>query len=161
VLNPDSEFRLMLLSFREHYGRWVAFDETKPLETLLSTIRKSPLLLCACCLIAVRHTTQEAAAKVAPQLFDRARSQLSTALLVSPQPIEFFQAALVLCMWSTTVGQVPLSIDSWLLSGFAIQHCLSSDLFDSTTSKGRFLSTNKLNLDNWCLWNHLCLVHLQ
>jgi hypothetical protein len=136
-------------------------DVLSPPKILFATIRKSPLLLCACCLIAVRHTTQEAASNLAPQLFDRAKEQLSKALLTTPQAVEFFQACIILCMWSTTVGQVPLSIDSWLLSGFALQHCNGTHLFDPITSSARSASHSKRNLDNWCLWNHLCLGHLQ
>jgi hypothetical protein len=131
-------------------------------ENLLSTMRKSPLLLCACCLIAVRHTTQELAARLAPQFFEKAKAHLSTALLVSPQSIEFFRASLILCMWSTTVGQTPLSIDSWMLSGFALQHCLSSSLFDPfMVRKSNNTKQNKENFNVRCIWNHLCLVHLQ
>jgi hypothetical protein len=139
----------------------VTIDPLSSSDTVLAIVRRSPLLLCACCLIAVRHTTQAAAATLAPQLFDRAREQLSKALLKTPQPVEFFQACIILCMWSTTVGQVPLSIDSWLLSGFALQHCSGTSLFDPITSTARSVSHSKRNLDNWCLWNHLCLVHLQ
>jgi hypothetical protein len=130
-------------------------------DALLATVRKSPLLLCACCLIAVRHTRQEVAARLAPKLFDKARAHISAALLTTPQPVEFFQAAIILCMWSTTVGQVPLSIDSWLLSGFAIQHCLSTNLFNPISSSTHPTAHSKKNLENWRLWNHLCLAHLQ
>ncbi|KAL3474626.1 hypothetical protein BJX99DRAFT_271582 [Aspergillus californicus] len=145
--------------FSEHYGRWVLFDADEDPHDLLALVRKSPLLFCACCLIAVRHTSQELAANLAPKLYETARSLVQSALLISPQPIEFFQAALVLCMWSTTVGQVPLSIDSWLLSGFALQHCQSSSLF-SIISPGTTPRLGKDELSRWFLWNHLCLVHL-
>jgi hypothetical protein len=147
--------------FQEHYGRWVAFDEDIAPEALLQSIRASDLLLCACCLIAVRHTTQDLAARLAPVLFDRARTHLALALLTTPQSIDFFQAALILCMWSTTVGQTPLSIDSWLLSGFAIQHCLTSGHFDAVLgTQSNFRSPHKL-LVRWSVWNHLCVAHLQ
>jgi hypothetical protein len=112
-------------------------------------------------LIAVRHTTQELALRLAPQLFERAKALISTTLLTVPQSMEFFQASLILSMWSTTVGQVPLSIDSWLLSGFALQHCLSSRLFEHIARAGHPSSCTKRELDQWCIWNHLCLVHLQ
>lgn len=65
-------------------------------------------------------------------------------------------------MWSTTVGQVPLGIDSWLLSGFSLQHGQSSPLFDAVHDDETAPATqlSKTALDDWCLWNHLCLVHL-
>lgn len=98
---------------------------------------------------------------LAPKLYEHARSLASTTLLVAPQPIEFFQAALILSMWSTTVGQVPLSIDSWLLSGFALQHSQSSPLFTVVTTQSH--PPNRLDeatMDRCYLWNHLCLAHM-
>ncbi len=151
---------MSMTRFHEHYGRWVSFDGLSSSEALFKNVRRSPLLLSSCCLIAVRHTSQDKASRLAPELFDRSKSLLSTALLSSPQTVEFFQAALVLSMWSTTVGQVPLSIDSWLVSGFAIQHCLSSDLFAPVLDERSSPST-KRELELLGLWNHLCLVHLQ
>ncbi|KAL4787342.1 hypothetical protein BJX76DRAFT_345621 [Aspergillus varians] len=160
LVPPDLALNLMYI-FSEHYGRWVLFDPEEDAHTLLTQVRKSPLLFCACCLIAVRHTSQDVAGTLAPKLYDSARSLVQSALLISPQPIEFFQAALVLCMWSTTVGQVPLSIDSWLLSGFALQHCQSSSLFSEVVKPSPATpGLDKGTLSRWFLWNHICLVHL-
>jgi len=91
-----------------------------------------------------------------------AKSLLSAGLLDVPQGMEFFQAAVILSMWSTTIGQTPLSVDSWLLSGFALQHSLASEVFASVTGgKGEQGSLGRGELERWCVWNHLCLVHLQ
>ena len=149
----------MVRIFHQHYGRWVCFDPLMSSNAVLDKAKQSPLLLCACCLIAVRHTNQELAARLAPALFEKAKALLSIALLTSPQTIDFFQAAIVLSMWSTTVGQVPLSIDSWLLSGFAVQHCVSSDLFDPILN-GQEPPRTKQDLELFCLWSHIALVHL-
>jgi len=92
--------------FHEHYGRWLAFDSLASSDVLLKDVRKSSLLLSSCCLIAVRHTNQDLALRLGPVLFEKAKSLLSAALLTNPQTVDFFQAALILCMWSTTVGQV-------------------------------------------------------
>jgi hypothetical protein len=154
-------FILTGIRFSDHYGRWVYFNTKSSSGNLLAEVRKSPLLLCACCLIAIRHTSQEAASRLAPQLFKEASTLLSNALLVVPQSIYFFQAALILSQWSTTIGEVPLSIDSWLLSGFALQHCFSTNLFEHVMSKSKPSLLSRLELDRWCIWNHLCLVHLQ
>ncbi|KAL4869466.1 hypothetical protein BDV12DRAFT_82031 [Aspergillus spectabilis] len=160
LVPPDLALNLLSI-FLEHYGRWVLFDPDEDIHELLGRVRKSPLLFCACCLIAVRHTSQHLAASLAPKLYETARSLVQSALLISSQPIEFFQAAIVLCMWSTTVGQVPLSIDSWLLSGFALQHCQSSPLFSAILNPSSGTSgADRSTLDRWFLWNHLCLVHL-
>ncbi|KAE8142984.1 hypothetical protein BDV38DRAFT_293463 [Aspergillus pseudotamarii] len=160
LISTDLAINLMTI-FLEHYGRWVLFDPESGPKALLDKASRSPLLFSACCLIAVRHTTESLATTLAPKLYQSARSLISTALLVSPQPIEFFQAAIVLSLWSTTVGQVPLSIDSWLLSGFALQHCQSSHLFDAVNTTNAHVELTKTTLDNWCIWNHLCLAHLQ
>ncbi|KAF2730205.1 hypothetical protein EJ04DRAFT_580042 [Polyplosphaeria fusca] len=149
----------LLALFQEHYGRWVSFDALMPTPLLLEDVRRSPLLLSACCLIAVRHSSQELATQVAPKLFREAKALLSTAMLDVPQPIEFFQASLVLSLWSTTIGQVPLSIDSWLLSGFALQHSIASGLFPPSSESPTSIQS-KRELDRLCVWNHLCLVHL-
>lgn len=154
----------MLMSlFHVHYGRWVKFAEDLTAETLLLQVReRSPLLLCSILLIAVRHTTQELADDLAPPLYEEARSLVAPALLTVPQTTEFFQAALILSLWSTTIGQVPLSIDSWLLTGYAIQQSLASPYFNRVCQEvQQDLSVSRADLDAWCIWNHLCVAHLQ
>lgn len=153
--------RLMELRFQEHYGRWVAFSAISSHPSLLDEVRRSPLLLCSCCLIAIRHNTQDLDPTLAPKLFQEAKSLLSSNMLEVPQSIEFFQSTLILSMWSTTIGQTPLSIDSWLISGIALQHGLASDVFAHITNAADSSSLGKDGLDRWCIWNHICLVHLQ
>ncbi|OQE21752.1 hypothetical protein PENSTE_c011G06865 [Penicillium steckii] len=160
LIAPDLALTLISI-FLEHYGSWIMLDPESDPVPLLPRVRNAPLLFCACCLIAVRHTSAELAASLAPKLYECARSLVSSNLLVAPQSIEFFQAALILCMWSTTVGQVPLSIDTWLLSGFALQHSQSSPLFAEITAQ--LPPSNRLDEKTaslCCLWNHLCLAHL-
>jgi hypothetical protein len=53
LLSPQDAFSLLGL-FQMHYARWVSFDKDTPTTTLLEKVRKFPLLLTACCLIAVR-----------------------------------------------------------------------------------------------------------
>ncbi|KAJ6088436.1 hypothetical protein N7486_009697 [Penicillium sp. IBT 16267x] len=160
LISPDLAVTLITI-FVEHYGRWILYDPEGDLAAFLPRVKRSPLLFCACCLIAVRHTSEQLAAGLAPKLYEYARSSISSTLLVAPQSIEFFQATLILCMWSTTVGQVPLSIDSWLLSGFALQHSQSSPLFAAVTSQSQPpIRMDEKTLDRWCLWNHVCLAHL-
>jgi hypothetical protein len=145
----------------EYYGRWILYEPQDDPNIILKRVNKSSLLFCACCLIAVRHTSEQLAASLAPKLYECARSLVSSNILVSPQPIEFFQGTLILCMWSTTVGQVPLSIDSWLLSGFALQHCQSSPLFTVATTQSKPPARlDEATMDRCYLWNHLCLAHL-
>jgi hypothetical protein len=157
LLSEEDAVPLIAL-FRENYGRWISFSPRASTMRLLEDVRASPLLLAACCLIAVRHTSQELASCLAPKLFKEVKSLLSIAMLNVPQPIAFFQASLVLSLWSTTIGQIPLGIDSWLLSGFALQHSFASGFFAPLTAAS---NSSKEQLDHLCVWNHLCLVHLQ
>ncbi|CAL5868598.1 uncharacterized protein PFLUO_LOCUS2825 [Penicillium psychrofluorescens] len=160
LISPDLALTLISI-FLEYYGRWILYELQDDPNIILKRVNKSSLLFCACCLIAVRHTSEDLAASLAPRLYECARSLVSTNILVSPQPIEFFQGTLILCMWSTTVGQVPLSIDSWLLSGFALQHCQSSPLFTvATTQSNPPAKLDDATTDRCYLWNHLCLAHL-
>ncbi|KAF1360681.1 hypothetical protein EJ07DRAFT_165292 [Lizonia empirigonia] len=155
-----TEEALTLLSiFQQHYGRWVSFGPLLSTPILLEDMRKSPLLLAACCLIAVRHTSQELAAQLAPVLLDESETLLSLAILSTPQPIEFLQAALILSMWSTTIGQIPMSVDSWLLSSFALQHSIASGTLSPSLNEVSSRSSRSVS-DRLCIWNHLCLVHL-
>ncbi|KAM5369641.1 hypothetical protein ACJZ2D_008900 [Fusarium nematophilum] len=151
----------LLALFYLYYGRWVRFPEDVSTDVLLLQVKGSPLLLCSILLIAVRHTTQELADRLAPRLFEEAKRLLTSSLLQVPQSIDFFQTVLVLSLWSTTIGQVPLSIDSWLLTGYAIQQALASPHFAEISRPSSGLSTSRSDPDSWCLWNHLCVAHLQ
>ena len=126
-------------------------------------MRRSPLLLSSVFLIAVRHTNHELADRLAPKLFQEAKRLVASSLLDAPQPIEFFQAVLVLSLWSTTIGQVPLSVDSWLLTGYALQQGFASPIFEEVLrlELSPPNANAQTNVDNWCLWNHLCVAHLQ
>ncbi|KAI9042011.1 fungal specific transcription factor domain-containing protein [Aspergillus affinis] len=159
VTLPTAHSLVQLFHF--HYGRWVKFPEDVSTESLIPRIRKSPVLLCSVLLIAVRHSTQDLADRLAPQLFREAKRLVTSSLLVVPQPIEFFQAVLILSLWSTTIGQVPLSVDSWLLTGYALQQALIGPDFAEVFRSGPSLPTTRRHIDTWCLWNHLCLAHLQ
>ncbi|PYH49022.1 uncharacterized protein BP01DRAFT_353340 [Aspergillus saccharolyticus JOP 1030-1] len=160
LVSPSIAHSLVEL-FHTHYGRWVKFPEDISTPALLSQIRQSPLLTCSVLLIAVRHTTQDLADRLAPQLFREAKRLVTSSLLVVPQTTQFFQAVLILSLWSTTIAQVPLSMDSWLLTGYALQQTsISPDLHEVMRSDAA-LPTARAHFDAWCLWNHLCLAHLQ
>jgi hypothetical protein len=158
---PLGQEMLIVDRFDEHYGRWIATEGPLSGTSTFDTKRKNPLLLCACCLIAVRHTTDEYATKLAPRLFDEAQSLLSGSVLRSPHDMLFFQAILVLTMWSTTIARTPLRVDSWLLSGIALQHTWSSIAFSGLNSTVQSLQYDRRDQVKCCIWNHLCLTHLQ
>ena len=146
--------------FQTHYGRWILLSPGTPSGAKLSQIAQSPLLLCSIYLIAVRHTTQDLANTLAPKLFQEVRTLLASSLLVTPQTEEFFQAVIVLSLWSTTIGQVPLSIDGWLITSYALQQGLASPAFVETAGQANRPSSSA-KTSRQLLWVHLCLAHLQ
>lgn len=121
-----------------------------------------PFLLRTICLIAVRHTTQELVGRLAPSLFEETKSMLSSRLLCVPQPISYFQAIVLLTLWSSSIGLELLSIDSWILSGHALQQASASPCFGPVfrTVNPRAVPTIEQR-EMCCLWNHLLLAHLQ
>lgn len=141
-----SEEAIELLGlFHRYYRRWITLRENDSSEC---DPTHSPLLLCACCLIAVRHWTSSRASYIAPVLLVEARRLLGQHLLQAPQPLAFFQSVLVLSLWSTTVGQKPLSVDGWLITGYGIQNRLAApEVFGDS-------------IGDVFLWTKLCLSHL-
>ena len=85
---------------------------------------------------------------------------LASSLLVTPQTEDFFKAVIVLSLWSTTIGQVPLSIDGWLITSYAVQQAAACPGFTEITTH----SINRLtdeSASKQYIWVHLCLSHLQ
>nr|POF26423.1 cytochrome p450 monooxygenase hmp1 [Quercus suber] len=145
----------LLQLFRRHCGRWIAVDESD--EGLQV---RSSLLSCACCLVAARHSCLESSSVIASTLFAEVKAMFGESLLTVTRDFEFFQSALVLSLWSTTAGQRPLSLDSWLITGIAFQR----DIAMRTHHESPLAS-----FDGWqqfatpekaVVWVHLCLSHL-
>ncbi|KPI35775.1 putative transcriptional regulatory protein [Cyphellophora attinorum] len=150
----------MVSMFAYHYGRWVRFDESANPEHLLADLQNTPLLLCSVLLIAVRHISSTSATTSASVLLNEAQSLLASSLLGVAADLSFFRSALILSLWSTTVGQAPLTMDGWLLTAYALQQASVSSVFGSFTRKApTYLDGDEL--DAWYIWNHLCLAHLQ
>jgi hypothetical protein len=53
LVSPQEAFTLLDL-FQAHYARWVSFDKSLSSTVLFENVRRFPLLLTACCLIAIR-----------------------------------------------------------------------------------------------------------
>jgi hypothetical protein len=133
-------------------------------QRLLQRVSDSPLLLCSILLIAVRHADDDLARTAAPVLLSEAQRLLSVSLLTVNEFLSFFQAILILSLWSTTVGQVPVSMDGWLITSYAINHALANFMFIRTLSRRTDPPATLAaqdDLDVYCIWNHLCLAHLQ
>ena len=150
----SAEVQNLLDIFQQHYGRWIAISE-RGSETIAVEDINSALLLCSCCLIAVRHATEQLTSSAASALFAEARSLLGDSLLKASHSIDFFQALVILSLWPTTVGGRLLSMDPWLLTGFAFQHSTISNAFEPRLRADMTNATRNLQI-----WNHLCLSHL-
>jgi hypothetical protein len=53
LVSPQEAFTLLTI-FQTHYARWVAFDRSVEVAVLFENVRRFPVLLAACCLVAVR-----------------------------------------------------------------------------------------------------------
>jgi hypothetical protein len=85
---------------------------------------------------------------------------LASNVLQPQRPLTFFQATLVLSLWSSAVGQSPNGLDAWLMTGVAIQHgSISESVKDVATGKVQIIK-EETQVDCLYLWNHLCLSHL-
>lgn len=111
----------------------------------------------------MRHTADEYATSLAHRLFRETQSLIGNSLLTVAQSIEVFQSILVLSLWSTTIGQRPLAVDGWLLTSYAIHQAQVCPIFQEVLRqplRPRPLEENS-HINAWCIWNHLCLAHLQ
>lgn len=150
-LITKSEANVLLTTFQLYYARWIGLEETERITT--ESIR-SPLLLCVCCLIV------DSTSPTAHDLFHEAKGMLGESSLHVQSSIEFFQAVIILALWSTSLGQRLLSIDSWMITGVALQQTEVSHAFKSITAVqvdgGHDMSRRHM----LAVWNHLCLAHL-
>ncbi|KAK4082075.1 hypothetical protein Purlil1_11298 [Purpureocillium lilacinum] len=161
-LMTTSMVNSLIALFHENYGRWVRFPQDLSTVMLQLQTTKSRLLLYSVLLIAVRHKTQELADQLAPKLFHEVKRLLQQAMLAADQPIEFFQAVVILSLWSSTIGQRPLSIDSWLLTSHAFVQATSSPAIAHILQPSYQRATSReCDLDVIYIWNHLCVAHLQ
>lgn len=158
-LLTSTEAGSLLSIFQTHYGRWIGLDEFGYTQFRVDSI-ESPLLLCVCCLIAARHSTIEAIRSKANQLFLDAQALVRETVLHTQHSIEFFQAILLLSLWPTTLGQRLMSIDSWLISGYALQNRLISNSFKSKLTSDASGDQEILSRRSVLVRNHLCLAHL-
>lgn len=154
VSEVDATYLLAL--FQRHYGRWVGWNEAAPNSRSPNDIR-DPLLLCVCYLIAGRHTKTYQARARSEALSAEAKNLLGSRLLQTEQPYSFFQAALVLSLWSTTAGQSPLGLDAWSISGYALQQASVSELFNDRRTPEEHHSTYP---ERSQVHSHLQLAHL-
>lgn len=119
----------------------------------------SNLLQCSIYVIVIRHSTL-VDSDLAAALLSETKRLLGQSLLSVIDSLDTFRALLILSMWSTSVGGEPLGIDGWLLTSYAIHHGKISPIFAEVFKRSdRILELAQM--DAWCIWNHICVAHLQ
>ncbi|CEJ94354.1 hypothetical protein VHEMI09892 [[Torrubiella] hemipterigena] len=161
-LVPFESAHELITLFIRNYGRWILVSQETNIESAMTAFRRSPLLLTSVLLIAIRHTEGQREQQ-AEKLLREVKKLLGLQLLIVPQNLEFYQAIIILSLWSTSAGRVPMKIDSWVLTSHALQQTLVTSEFaflhglDDQSYSGT--STNRYKYR--CIWNHLVLAHLQ
>jgi hypothetical protein len=147
--------RLIIESFVDHFGSWISIS---PEAGLPANLRETqPLFFSAACLLASRFVSSIPKSMIYG-MYAQVR-QLSASVLLNAPPLDYetLQALLLLSMWSPTV-QTPVPVDSWLLSGIALNHSILS--FDFLENEGPMdLSEDALRERR--IWNGLCVTQLQ
>lgn len=119
----------------------------------------SNLLQCSVYLIVIRHST-EVDIELAAAFLSETKRLLGQSLLSVIDTLDTFRALLILSMWSTSVGGEPLGVDGWLLTSYAIHHGKLSPVFAEVFQRSS-RSLDDSHVDAWCIWNHICVAHLQ
>lgn len=133
------------------------------INSAMEEFRQSPLLLASVLLISIRHT-EGASEQQAAELLRETKKLLSSELLVVPQKLQFYQAIVILSLWSTSAGRMPMKIDSWALTSYALQQTLTINEFASLNDQDIDQHPSGASSDRYkyqCIWNHLVLAHLQ
>lgn len=148
-------FRLTSGRFAEHWGLWISLSKNTRLSVKLRETQ--PLLFSAACLLASRFVPEVSKSTI-HEMYAQVRRLLASVLLNAP-PLgyETLQALFLLSMWSPTV-QTAVPIDSWLLSGVALNHAILS--FDFIDGEGA-TDVNEDTFREMRIWNGLCVTQLQ
>ena len=147
--------------FFQRVGPWIGVTNWNAISEARDVRRISPLLFAAICLQGGRLDPSFCNSPQHDQLYEHVRSLSGRELLISPLPLESVCALLILAMWSTSPKEKAEFIDSWLMSGYAVQQAkltinFSALLKNLNQGKADHIDQRKLRL-----WNMICLCHLQ
>lgn len=147
--------------FFQRVGPWIGVSNWSAISEARDVRRISPLLFAAICLQGGRLDASFCNSTQHDQLYEHVRSLTGRELLISPLPIESVCALLILAIWSTSPKEKAEFIDSWLMSGYAVQQAKLSINFTSLLKNLNERRANHIDQRKLRLWNIICLCHLQ
>lgn len=147
--------------FFQRVGPWIGVSNWNAISEARDVRRISPLLFAAICLQGGRLDASFCNSSQHDQLYEHVRSLTGRELLISPLPIESVCALLILAIWSTSPKEKAEYIDSWLMSGYAVQQAKLSINFSQLLKNLNEGKADHLDQRKLRLWNMICLCHLQ
>lgn len=147
--------------FFQRVGPWIGVSTWNAISEARDVRRISPLLFAAICLQGGRLDPTFCNSAQHDQLYEHVRTLTGRELLISPLPLESVCALLILAMWSTSPKEKAEYIDSWLMSGYAVQQAKLSINFTSLLKNLNEGKADHIDQRRLRLWNIICLCHLQ
>ena len=120
--------------------------------------QRHPLLFSSACLLATRHVPRITKATVHEMYLRVRRLVASVVFKTPPLDYEALQALAVLSMFTPTI-QTAMPIDSWMVSGIAMNHGTLS--FGLSGSDFNVSQETQAQLRRLRIWNALCLTNVQ
>lgn len=160
LLSERQALQLQELFF-QRVGPWIGITNWDAISEARNVRRISPLLFAAICLQGGRLEASFCNSAQHDQLYEHVRSLTGRELLISPLPLESVCALLILAMWSTSPKEKAEFIDSWLMSGYAVQQAMLTINFTTLLKNLNDGKTDHLDQRRLRLWNMICLCHLQ
>ena len=147
--------------FFQRVGPWIGISSWNAISEARDVRRISPLLFAAICLQGGRLDATFCNTAQHDQLYEHVRTLTGKELLISPLPLESVCALLILAMWSTSPKEKAEFIDSWLMSGYAVQQAKLSINFTDLLKNLNEGRADHIDQRRLRLWNMICLCHLQ
>lgn len=160
LLSERQALQLQELFF-QRVGPWIGVTNWNAISEARDVRRISPLLFAAICLQGGRLDASFCNSAQHDQLYEHVRSLTGRELLISPLPLESVCALLILAIWSTSPKEKAEYIDSWLMSGYAVQQAMLTINFTALLKNLNDGKANHLDQRRLRLWNMICLCHLQ
>ncbi|RDW79519.1 hypothetical protein BP6252_04157 [Coleophoma cylindrospora] len=92
--------------------------------------------------------------------YEYVRSILAPVLLISPLPLDCLFALSISCWWCIAPVKKMEYIDSWLVSGHAVQQAMLTINFTNLRAKIKKGTSDAVDRHTLRTWNHICLSHL-
>lgn len=147
--------------FFQKVGPWIGIPNWNAISEARDVRRISPLLFATICLQGGRLDPSFCNSSQHDQLYEHVRALTGRELLISPLPLESVCALLIVGVWSTSPKEKAEFIDSWLMSGYAIQQAMLCINFTALLKRVNEGESDHVDQRKLRLWNMICLCHLQ